>query len=102
MHTRPEYTGHAITRMAQRGLSKDDLDYVMKHGRRSYNAGACAYFLGKRHIPKEDLRQDRYRRLQGTCVLVDSRGEEVITVYRNKKAFRDHLRKRKYRIRPAA
>lgn len=102
MHTRPEYTEHAVTRMAQRGLSKGDVEYVVQHGRFAHNAKSQAYFLGKKDIPREDVRNDRYRRLVGTCVLLDPHGEEVITVYRNKNAFRDHLRKRKYRIRRAA
>lgn len=82
--------------MAQRGLPEDDVDYVMRHGQRVYNAGVCAYFLGKRDIPKEDFREDRYRRLEGPVALVDSCGEQVITAYRNKKALRKFRRRTKY------
>lgn len=88
--------------MAQRGLSEDDVDYVMKHGQRVRNAGACAYFLGKRDIPKEDLRKDKYSRLEGTMVLVDSLGEQIITAYRNKKALREFRRRTKYDLKCTA
>ncbi len=88
--------------MAQRGLSKADLDYVMKHGRRIFNAGVCAYVLGKRDIPREDLRKERYRRLEGTTVLVNSSGEEVITAYRNKNALHEFRRRTKYNLKCAA
>ncbi len=89
-------------RMAQRGLSKADIDYVMEHGRCLHNAGARAYFLGKRDIPKEDLRKDRYRRLEGTFVILDKRGEQILTTYRNKKAPRQFRRRTKHCLRCAA
>lgn len=79
------YSKHAITRMAQRCLSAAEIEYVVCHGRRYYSAGVIHYFLGKKDIPEDDQKYDKYRKLEGATVLVDSKlGRAVITAYRNK------------------
>jgi hypothetical protein len=79
------YSNHAITRMAQRCLSANEIEYVVRHGRRYYSAGVIHYFLGKKDIPEDDQKHDKYRKLEGATVLVDSKlGRAVITAYRNK------------------
>ncbi len=74
------FSAHALIRMAQRKLSKTDIEYVINHGTRHHNAGCLFYFLGKRSI------QDKGKeRLEGSVVLLDSDTETmVITVYRNR------------------
>lgn len=48
-----------------------------------------------------DRRNDAYAKLEGTTVLVADTGA-VITVYRNRSAYRDILKKRKYQQPQAA
>jgi hypothetical protein len=88
--------------MAQRGISTDDVEYVIRYGQRCYNAGAAHYFLGIRNIPKSDHKNDRLRRLEGSIVLLDSKsGQTVLTVYRNKSAPKSIRCKAKYNFKKA-
>jgi hypothetical protein len=64
---------HAGLRMAQRNISLHDLEYVLEHGKRINRTGITIYILRRRDI-----------RL------------EIITIYRNKAAFRGLLCKAKY------
>ena len=97
MYIRLEFTDHAATRMAQRRLSEQDVWYVVHHGRRYRSAGVLHCFLGKRNIPADDRSDDKYARLEGTTVLLDSRlGQRVITVFRNRLAMKTIQRKAKY------
>jgi hypothetical protein len=92
-----QFTNHAITRMAQRNLSEQDIFYVLQNGQRCRCAGMLHCFLGKRNIPACDLSDSRYARLEGTTVLIDSKlGKQIITVYRNKAALKRISHKSKY------
>lgn len=91
------FSHHAITRMAQRGLSANDVVYVVDHGQCIRCAGVRHYVLRKRDIPISDLSNKRYARLEGTTVLMDPKlGDSVITVYRNRLAIKAIRRKEKY------
>ena len=90
---------HAILRMAQRNISLRDLEYVLIHGERVYRTGATIYVLRKRDIPQNDRKKSEIARLEGTAVLIDSTpggNLEIITMYRNKSAFRAIQCKTKY------
>ena len=92
-----EPSDHATTRLAQRGLSLDDVEYVVAYGRSYHRAGARHCFLGERDIPAEDRANDRFARLEGTTILLDSRTENmVITAYRNRRGLKTVRRKAKY------
>lgn len=85
--------------MAQRGLSIDEIEYVIRYGRCYYCAGARHYFLGQRQVPQAHRRYSDYSKLVGTVVLLDSSaGETVITVYRNRTAPKKIRRKAKYNL----
>lgn len=91
------FSGHAITRMAQRCLSADEIEYIVNYGQRYHAAGVIHCFLGKKQIPKEDQKDKKFSRLEGATVLLDAEdGRAVITVYRNKSAWKNILRKAKY------
>lgn len=88
---------HADRRLAQRNLNLEDVRYVLQHGR-VYHAGhARIVYLGRRDIPREDMRNDRWRRLEGTSLVFDAEsGEHLTTVYRNRRSgSRDIKRKPK-------
>lgn len=89
------YSEHALTRIAQRGLSDVAVRYVVQHGQRYHRAGAIHCFLRKCDIPAADQGRDEYARLEGTLVLLNIKGNTVITVYRNRKAMRQVRCKKK-------
>lgn len=88
---------HADRRLAQRNLKMDDVRYVLQHGRLYHAGHARIVYLGRRDIPPEDQRIDRWRRLEGTSLVFDAdSGEHLTTVYRNRRnGSRDIKRKPK-------
>ncbi|MFM9107613.1 MAG: DUF4258 domain-containing protein [Chloroflexota bacterium] len=96
-YTVASVSSHAGERLAQRNLSEADVRYVFVHGRRHHSGHAVFVHLGKRDIPREDLRNDRIRRLEGTVLVLDPfSGEHLTTAYRNRRSgSRDIKRKPK-------
>ena len=92
-------TQHAVLRMAQRNISLADLEYVLEHGERVHKTGVTIYVLRKRDILPKDRKKSEITRLEGTVVLTGFTPEgnlEIITLYRNKTAFRALRCKQKY------
>ena len=98
---------HAVLRMAQRNLSLNDLEYVLEHGERVHKTGIAFYVLRNRDIPRDDRKRAEITRLEGTVVLtslMEDGNSEIITMYRNKGAFRiirckaKYNHRRKYRM----
>jgi hypothetical protein len=90
-------SAHADRRLAQRNLSPDDVSYVFAHGR-LYHAGKALFVhLGLRDIPPEHRRDNQWRRLEGTILVLDpGTGRHLTTVYRNRRSgSRDIKRKPK-------
>lgn len=95
-------TQHAVLRMAQRNISLRDLEYVLEHGERVYKTGITIYVLRKRDILQNDRKNSEIARLEGTVILTGFSQDghlEIITMYRNKCAFRTFRYKQKYDIR---
>jgi hypothetical protein len=90
-------SAHARRRLAQRNLSADDVQYVYAHGRLHHTGKATFVYLGLRDIPTEDRRDNRFRRLEGTVLVLDpDTGCHLTTVYRNRqRGSRDIRRKLK-------
>jgi hypothetical protein len=85
--------------MAQRNISLVDLEYVLEHGERVHKTGLTIYVLRKRDILQNDRKKSEITRLEGTVVLTGFSQDgnvEVITTYRNKRAFRAIRYKAKY------
>lgn len=90
-------SAHASRRLAQRNLTAEDVHYVYTHGRLHHTGKATFVHLGLRDIPEEDRRDDRYRRLEGTVLVLDpTTGQHLTTAYRNRqRGSRDIRRKSK-------
>jgi len=88
-------SSHAAQRMAQRNLNSGDVSLIMRYGSIEYRAGAKFYFLRQRDIPQGMERQ--LERLVGSTLVTD--GDEVLTVYRNRRALHAIRCKRKLRWR---
>ena len=73
---------------------------VLTHGTRIHNGSAVFVHLGRKDIPEDDLRISRWRRLEGTVLVLDPQsGHHLTTAYRNRQnGMKDIKRKRKYRI----
>jgi hypothetical protein len=99
MSTGLSYSAHALRRMAQRGISNEEIEYVCRYGRLYNCGGTFHYFLRKKDIPVEDWSDPEIQKLEGTIVLVDRiTGAFVLTVYRNKQGLRQIRRKAKYEL----
>jgi hypothetical protein len=88
--------------MAQRNVSLQDLEYVLEHGERVYKTGVTFYVLRKRDILQNDRKNSEITRLEGTVVLTSFSQDghlEIITLYRNKRAFQTLRSKQEYGIR---
>src|SRR5690606_25971082 len=84
---------HARLRFAQRNLSKEDIEYVMRYGRAHHVSGSVTYYLRRRDIPADDMANDTIRRLEGTAVVLDPDRSVVITAWRDKDGLKS-LRRR--------
>jgi hypothetical protein len=93
-------SAHASRRLAQRNLTTADVQYVYAHGRIHHTGKATFIHLGLRDIPEEDRRDDRFRRLEGTVLVLDpDTGCHLTTAYRNRqRGSRDIRRKLKRSI----
>ena len=90
-------TYHARKRCAQRNIDEHTVEIVKKHGQKLHRTGVIFYFLRRRDIPPELRVHERYRRLEGTTLIVAEDGV-VITAYRNPGALRKIRKKHKYRL----
>ena len=90
---------HASLRSAQRNVKVSEVDYILQHARCCPRTGVWFYFLGERDIPFQDRANSNVTRLQGAVVMVAANGE-VITIYRNRRAWKMINRKMKFRLAP--
>ena len=86
-------TEHARQRLAQRNLTEEDIVWVTRFGRLTYNSGATFYFLGRRDIPRGWER--KLEHLIGTTLIVVNGW--LITAYRNRCGWKKVRRKSKWR-----
>lgn len=78
-----DLTEHARLRMSQRGIRTADIGEVLRLGRCRHTRGARFFFVGHREVEREAQRGVDIRRLENLQVLLASRVDQVITVYRN-------------------
>ncbi len=89
------YSRHALQRIAQRNIKKDNIEFIMKFGQKIHNGGALFVFLGKHDIPDEYQRDDQFAKLEGSILLVSSDESCLITAYKNKQGLKQIKRKQK-------
>lgn len=75
---------HAKQRMAQRNVSPNNIEFVLKNGQWFHRDGVIFVFLGNRDIQKSRELARKYERLEGTVVVLSRDASRVITVYRNR------------------
>lgn len=89
------YSYHAKRRATRRSITHSDLDFILDYGRTIQRTGITFYFLARKDLLAAGPQASRAAHLEGTVVLV-STDQEIITVYRNRKALREIQRKSKY------
>jgi len=89
-----QHTVHSAYRTAQRGLSDDEIEYVLQYGSHHHRAGALIYFLRRQDVPESDRRCDWAMNLVGTALVVSSDGLTLLTAWRNREKGLKQIRKK--------
>ena len=84
---------HALERISQRNIDKNDIKFVLKFGTRIHNGGALFIFLRHKDIPDEFRIDDKFAKLEGTILVISKDGEHLITAYKNKRGIRQIKKK---------
>jgi len=86
-----QWTEHSRRQAARRGLSHDELEYVLFHASRYHRAGAIIYYLREVDLPPSDRNQAYACRLVGTAVVMARDRRTIITVWRNRQSGLKHI-----------
>jgi hypothetical protein len=86
------FSYHAQKRAAQRGLSPDDVVYILHYGRCYHAADAIFYLLLGKDIPDGD--HHKMSRLIGTAIVVDKEHSTIITIWRNRQNAVRNIRRK--------
>lgn len=90
-------TDHANLRSAQRNMSDDEIEFILKHGNRLRRTGVIFCQLRKVDLPTSLSGNHRMRRLVGSTVVLSKCATQVLTMYRDDRAFNRDSRKTKFR-----
>ncbi len=90
-------TNHAKVRVQHRGISEKEFQYVCSHARTLNRTKRVFCVLRRKDIPNEDLKE--MARLDGTVVILERRERTVITVFRNRQAWKEIQKLPKWRWR---
>ncbi|MCB9452608.1 MAG: DUF4258 domain-containing protein [Anaerolineaceae bacterium] len=93
------FSDHAKQRCAQRNLSHDEIQFIIAYGRLERRAGIEFYQLRQKDLPPDLPANDPRHRLVGSTVLLSKNMAQVVTAYRNGRAFRRDRQKSKYDFR---
>lgn len=80
----PRLTLHAKVRMQQRGIRDDDIEQVVRFGRRIHAKGLTYYVVGRKEVKRQALVGKDIAKLEGLQVLVEATDGMVVTTYRSK------------------
>ena len=89
-----QHTVHSAFRSAQRGLSDDEIEYVLQYGSYYHRGGALIYFLRRQDVPLPDRRSDWAMYLVGTALVVSNDGHTLLTAWRNRRKGLKLIRKK--------
>jgi hypothetical protein len=93
------HTDHSALRSAQRGLSEEQIEYVLFFASHHHRGGALIYYLRRQDVPAVDRRCDFAMRLVGTALVINPDGRTLMTAWRNRRSgLRRILKKAHYRL----
>jgi hypothetical protein len=76
------FTTHSIKRMANRKITRQEIEICLSYGEVIYKTGAKYHILSRKVLNQWGLSE----RLNGLCVIV-SRDEYIITTFKNREVF---------------
>ena len=88
-------TDHAEVRMAQRGITEQDIETVMQYGHCLRRTGVTFYFMRRKDIRL--LSRSKQTLLHGLTAVI-SRNGTLMTVYKNVEALSKIKKKHKYKV----
>lgn len=88
-------SGHAGWRLRRRGLSAEDVAYILRHGACEQVAAATIYYLRAADVAGDE--GARFERLVGTAVITAPDCDRIITVWRNRAHGLRNLRQKRHR-----
>ncbi len=94
-----QWTDHSKWQAARRGLSHDELEYILFFASKYHRAGALIFYLKQADLPASDQRRDFACRLVGTAVVMGRDQRTIITVWRNRRKGLKHIRCKQDRTR---
>jgi hypothetical protein len=89
-----QQTAHSAFRSAQRGLSKDEIEYVFQFASHYHGGGAIIYYLRNQDVPAADRSWDWAIHLVGTALVFAKDGSTLLTVWRNRRNGLKLIRKK--------
>lgn len=88
-------TAHACERLVDHNLYEDEIDFIRDYGSIIRPSGGIKiYHMLKKSMPPDIPANHRYQRLIG-AVVVEGENGQIITAYRNRKAFSNNKWKTK-------
>jgi len=88
------HSAHSLQRAAQRGLSNEEIEYILWYGQRHRRSGVIIVYLRRRDIPTTDMWRADVTRLEGTAVVLTRDGRVILTVWRNRRNGLKHIRRK--------
>lgn len=87
-----DFSFHSQYRLNQRNIKKSDIQFALKNAKKIYKGNACFFFIRRKDLIKVQDQKQRDR-LNG-LVVVMSKDNVIITVYKNTNALSMIKRKR--------
>lgn len=87
-------TRHAVERCAQRAVRPHALSFALEHGRLYRGPDSLVVFFGKHEVERYRYLGSWVERLHGLVIVLDSDGQSILTVYKNRGGLRRAGRKR--------
>jgi len=94
--THLEISHHARLQASRRNFTLDDIYFIVRNGNRQHGTGAIFFQMRDKDMPDEIPPNDRRRDLVGATVLTCKCNKYVITMYKNRNAFKKDSKKKKY------
>lgn len=70
--------------MSQRGISEEDIDLVLRYGRRKYTRHAILYVVGRKEVNALRDKIEGIEDVEGVHVLTATDSDVILTTYRNR------------------
>jgi len=87
---------HLLTRMDQRGISKDMLEIILLYGKTIFKEGLTYYYMTYKNLPETMSNQLRDR-MNNIVLVVDDSSSLILTAYRSRNGLK-HVKKKQKRL----